>query len=207
VLLLLFLLNAQPVEDVDALKRQALSQIAREQYAEADEPLRKACERAPSDPDACYYYGRNLYSLNRFEPALAAFERARKSGRKPWRTLSGQALALDALNRPAEAERALREAVSRTRGESNRENDPRIQLGAFLTRHGRAEEAMGPLLSCLREFPESNSGLFELAKALAQLDRNAEAGQYLERLLALDPSHQAGRLLLGKVNARINVER
>jgi Flp pilus assembly protein TadD len=207
VIPLLFLLFAQPADDVAALKRLALSHIAREEYAEASEPLRKACDLSPGDPDACYYYGRNLYSLNRFEPALAAFERARKSGHKLWRTLAGQALALDALNRPAEAERAFREAVARTKGESNQENDPRIQLGAFLTRHGRASEALPPLAACLKGFPTSNSGLFEQAKALAQLDRNTEAAQSLQRLLSLDPSHQPARLLLDKVNARINAAR
>lgn len=204
---LLFLLFAQPAEDVAALKRLALSHIAREEYAEASEPLRRACDLSPSDPDACYYYGRALYSLNRFEPALAAFGTARKSGHKLWRTLSGEALALDALDRPAEAERALREAGSRTRGEANLENDPRIQLGAFLTRHGRAAEALPPLAACLKDFPTSNSGLFEQAKALAQLDRNKEAAESLRRLLSIDPTHQPARLLLDKLNARLNAVR
>ena len=47
--------------------------VARRNFERAETPFRNACERPPSLPDACLYYGRTLYLLNRFQPAIDVF--------------------------------------------------------------------------------------------------------------------------------------
>ncbi|MGE5570241.1 MAG: tetratricopeptide repeat protein [Rhodospirillales bacterium] len=53
---------------------------AQSRFELAEAPLRKACELDPKLEGACYYYGRNLYTENKFEPAVRAFERALRYG-------------------------------------------------------------------------------------------------------------------------------
>jgi tetratricopeptide (TPR) repeat protein len=86
-----------------------MTYAAQEKYLLAEPPLHKACELGPREPDACYYWGRALFTLSRFEAALRAYDK----DVKPWRgkTLLGMALALEALNRDAEAEKFYREAI------------------------------------------------------------------------------------------------
>jgi tetratricopeptide (TPR) repeat protein len=92
-----------------AYKWLGMTYVAQEKYALAEAPLRRACEIDAKEPEACYYWGRALFTLSRFEAALAAFDK----DAKPWRgkTLLGMALALEALNRDAEAEKFYRDAI------------------------------------------------------------------------------------------------
>ena len=100
--------SAQPAS-APAHKWLGMTYAAQEKYLLAEAPFRKACELDAREPDACYYLGRTLFTLSRFEPALRAFEK----DVKPWRgkTLLGMALALEALNRDREAEKFYRDAV------------------------------------------------------------------------------------------------
>lgn len=92
-----------------AYKWLGMTYAAQEKYEIAEQPFRRACEIDQKEPDACYYWGRALYSLSRFEAALAAYQK----DANPWRgkTLLGMALALEALDRDAEAESMYRQAI------------------------------------------------------------------------------------------------
>src|SRR5260370_29854737 len=48
----------------------------------AEKPFRTACELPPTLADACFYYGRTLYLLNRFQPALERLRRALQAAQK-----------------------------------------------------------------------------------------------------------------------------
>jgi hypothetical protein len=87
-----------------------MTYAAQEKFALSEPPFRRACEIDPKEPDVCYYWGRTLFSLSRFEAALQAYEK----DVRPWRgkTLLGMALALEALNRDSEAESMYRKAVA-----------------------------------------------------------------------------------------------
>lgn len=92
-----------------AHKWLGMTYAAQEKYLPAELAFRRACEIDPEEQDVCYYWGRTLYSLSRFETALGAYERESR----PWRgrTLLGMALALEALDRDAEAEKMYRDAI------------------------------------------------------------------------------------------------
>ena len=109
----------------------------------ADEPFRKACALDPREEEACYYLGRNYYELSQFEPAIAAYEKALPLDALPWRVHNGLAQALAALGRAPEAERRFRLAVETYRDRARRDESPRIDLGVFLFRQGRAHFRQG----------------------------------------------------------------
>jgi hypothetical protein len=74
-----------------------MTYAAQEKYLLAEQPFQRACNIDPKEPDVCYYWGRTLYSLSRFDAALRAYER----DRRPWqgKTFLGMALAMEALDR------------------------------------------------------------------------------------------------------------
>lgn len=100
--------RSQPMSAV-AHKWLGMTYAAEEKFVLAEAPFRRACELDRNEPEACYYWGRTLFSLSRFEAALQAYEKDAKPRRG--KTLLGMALALEALNRDAEAEKLYREAM------------------------------------------------------------------------------------------------
>src|SRR3954470_23109180 len=89
-------INSQP-NRAWPYKWLGMTYAAQEKFELSEPPFRRACEIDPKEPDVCYYWGRTLFSLSRFDAALRAYEK----DSQPWRgkTLLGMALALEALNR------------------------------------------------------------------------------------------------------------
>lgn len=122
---------------------------SRGEFERAETPFRNACERQPSLPDACLYYGRTLYLLNRFQPAINVLRRTIQKERENGEAYRRLGLSLEALGQAAEAGDALRQAVRLNRGSAPNE-DPGIDYAVFLFRQGRAEDVMCPLESALK---------------------------------------------------------
>ncbi|HPQ16510.1 MAG TPA: tetratricopeptide repeat protein [Bryobacteraceae bacterium] len=183
---------------------------AQSQFELAEAPLRKACELDPKLEGACYYYGRNLYTENRFEPAVQAFERALRYGPREsrWLVERGLGLALAALGRDKEAEKSFLNAIRSAPAGLREIDDPRLDYAVFLIHQGRHEEARAPLKDHLSRFPNSSRGHFELARVLFHEGRLEEAASHLQKAVHADPQHWAAHLLLGRVYVRLgrNVE-
>src|SRR5262249_55988617 len=69
----------------------------------AEPPSRPACTRQPSLEDACLYYGRTLYLLNRFQSAVDVLKRAIASDRDTAEAHRLLGLSLEAIDRMPEA--------------------------------------------------------------------------------------------------------
>ena len=100
---------AQPASALSH-KWLGMTYAAQEKFLLAEEPFRRACELNAKDADACYYWGRTLYSLSRFDAALRAYQVDAKPLRG--RTLLGMALAHEALGHDAEAAGLYRRAIA-----------------------------------------------------------------------------------------------
>ena len=101
--------RAQPLS-APAHKWLGMTYAAQSKLVLAEAPFRRACELDPKEPDACYYWGRTLFSLSRLETALDAYRKEARPFRG--RTLLGMALAYDALNRAPEAQKFYRAAIA-----------------------------------------------------------------------------------------------
>jgi tetratricopeptide (TPR) repeat protein len=170
-------------------------------FDRAETPFRNACERQPSLPDACLYYGRTLYLLNLFQPAIDVLHRTIQKARENSEAYRLLALSLEALGKATEAGDAFRQAVRLNRGAAPDE-DPGIDYAVFLFRQGRAEDAIDPLESALRRHPDAARAHLELGCIQLALDHLEAAAAHLERALALDPRSARAHLLLGKVYLR-----
>ena len=171
-------------------------------YAGAEEPFHRACLLDPLLPDACLYFGRTLYLLDRFEPALDVLRRALEKDPQNGQIYRIEALCLAALGRAGEAEAAFRRAVSLA-DHAAPDDDPAIDYGVFLFRQGRAEDALGPLRSAVRRHGGAARAQLELGCVLLALDRVPEAAAHLEKAVSLDGRSSRAHLLLGKAARRL----
>ena len=115
---------------------------SRGEFERAETPFRNACERQPSLPDACLYYGRTLYLLNRFQPAIDVLRPVHSKERenaKP--TACSRSRSKRSARPPKPAMPSARLCASIAAPPPN--EDPGIDYGVFLFRQGRAEDAVG----------------------------------------------------------------
>jgi len=87
-----------------------MTYAAQEKYLQAEPLFRQACRLAATDPDACYYHGRTLYTLSRFTEALEVLGNVHM---QTGRVLLARALASEALDKAGEAERFYRQAIAK----------------------------------------------------------------------------------------------
>ena len=90
-----------------AWKALGVVYASRQEFELAETPFRNACERAPSLPDACLYYGRTLYLLNRFQPAINVLHSVLQRDAENSEAYRLLALSLEALGQAAEAGECL----------------------------------------------------------------------------------------------------
>ena len=164
-----------------------VTHAAQKDYAAALWPFQKACELSPSLVDACYFYGRALYALDRYEPAIKALDRAMQFASSKPRSQLGKAQALEALGRAAQAETEYRAAGS--------EVEAPVLYGQFLFRAGRLDEA----LTILKTARPSEDSRYQLGRVLYQLGRLDEAIANLEAA----PNKPEAKLLLEKAYRRL----
>ncbi len=184
-----------------AWKALGVVYASRGDFERAVTQFRNACERQPALPDACLYYGRTLYLLNRFQPAVDVLRITIRNHRDNGEAYRLLALSLEALGQAGDAGDAFRQAVRLNRASAPNE-DPGIDYGVFLFRQGRAQEALGPLETVLKRHPDAARAHLELGCIQLSLDHLPEAAAHLERAVALDPSAPRAHLLLGKVYLR-----
>ncbi len=162
------------------------------------EPFRQACTLDPRLLDACYYYGRNLYGIDKYADALAPLEKALAVDPVKGRAESAIAQCLQALGRPEAAEKRFQAAVAR---HDRAEQMARLAYGQFLIRQGRAVEAVAALKPA--QLPETHEASYELGLAHSQAGQLEEAAGALQRAVRLSPRNSATRLLLAKVYRRL----
>jgi len=169
-----------------------------EDYRGAVEPFGRACALEPRLLDACYYHGRALYAADQYRAALAPLRAALAVDAVKGRAETAMGQCHEALGEAAEAERLFRAAIARR---DRWGQGARLAYGLFLVRQGRAAEAVTVLEAA--QMPESAEARYELGLALSQCDRVAEAVSELAKA----PEHEAARLLLAKLRARLAAPR
>ncbi len=168
-------------------------------YDLAEPPFAHACDLDPKLHDACYYEGRALYALGRFEASIQVLERADRFHPNSWKIHLGIAQALEGLGKAAEAEKEFRGTL--LLGQTS-DPQPSVALGLFLVRQGRSAEAIGLLDEVLRAFPSSAEAHLQLGRALLEQDKIAQALPHLEQAAKAQPASAQAHTLLAKAYVR-----
>lgn len=181
--------------DAQVWKALGVAYAAQRDYGRALEPLQRACRLDPKLADACYFEGRALYGLDRFEESLAVLQPLLASDGSPWRVHLGLAQAAEALGRTGQAEPHFQAAVSLAPAGNPQ---PGVALAHFLLRTGRLERAGEVLRPLVEAHPDAPDAQLEWGRVLYQLGRVPEAVAHLEIACRLAPANQQARLLLDR---------
>ena len=162
-------------------------------YAAAELPFEMACGLDKKLPDACYFWARALYALNKFEPAIRELNKLEEPQTGRIFTALGQAE--EALGNSREAEKAFQKALAAkdSAGES------RLHYGIFLFRSGRISESGDMLEASLKLLNRSPEAAAELGRVRYQQGNLAEAERLLRTALSWEPGRESAKLLLEKV--------
>ena len=167
------------------------------------EALRRAHEAAPSDTAAALAWASHLERRGDARDALAVLTAADAGGADRGAVRCAMAGVLGALQRYAEAERALREAAT-LRAPSS---EVAIQTGVLACRRARWRDAVGPLREGIAGDPLAVTGRYFLGEALNQTDDLRCALEAYEAALAIDPAHWRALKGMGKVLDRLGRSR
>ena len=171
--------------------------------ADAERWLLYATAHFPENAKAWYLLGRTQYNLDHAAAAAASFRRQLELQPREVRAEYNLGLALEKLDKPAEAEAAYRTAMGWQGGLAVRDAQPYLDLGMLLLAQRRVEEALAPLQEAVLVGPRNALARQELGVALEALGRDAEAVTALKEATALAPSAEQPHFLLGRVYRRM----
>jgi Flp pilus assembly protein TadD len=195
---------AAEAKNARAWKALGVVYAMRSMHEVAEEPFRNACTLDPREPDACYFYGRNQYALNKFEASIGALRQALPIERRPARVHLGIAQAEEALGNVEKAQAAFRTAIKANANKTLRpDDDPRIAYSTFLYRQGKLAEARAAATSAVADHPASAKARVQLGRVLAQLGETGAAAGELEKAVAINPNDPQAHLLLGKAYTQL----
>jgi tetratricopeptide (TPR) repeat protein len=160
----------------------------------------KACDLDPKEEDACYFLGRQLFSLSRYQEAVTPFDKAVLVAPEEKLARTHRAAALNHIGNGSleAAERHFREALRPGRSPDQTRAEAATDYGAFLFRQARTKEALEMLEQAVKTDPRLARGHAELGRVRLHLNMAAEAVAALERALELDGGSSGTRILLGR---------
>lgn len=165
----------------------------------AEEAFQKGCEIEPRLEDVCYYHARSLYTLNRFEGAIRAFEGLRKTEARKGRLLTALGQAYEANGQAGQAEEAFQQALQ----QGDYPGEARLRYGVFLFRAGRLDEAEKLVREAVKRSEGSPEAEAELGRILYQQGKLSEAIAWLERGAA---QFEWAQLLRDKAKRRLEAK-
>jgi len=201
-LISLAILMQSAICDAHCEKARGVALASSGDYRSAILHFAEACRLNAREQDACYYWGRALYSSDRFEEALKALDLAIAS--PDWKVATARGQCLDALGRP-EAEGELKSALSKRLklDAPVTEPDPLLALGSFLYRQGRGGEALKLLKEASPQYRRVASYHYQLGRALAQHERWEESAESLRLAISVDPAYSEAHALLSRTYYRL----
>jgi len=187
----------------DELVVVASDYILLKDYPDAERWLVYATGQSPAIASAWYLLGRTQFRLDHAAAAAASFRRCLELSPGDVRAEYNLGLALEKLDRPADAESAYRTAIRWQENASLRDPQPFLDLGMLLLSQHHADRALPPLREASDLAPKNALAYQELGLAFEALSQNTEAVAALERATILAPDAEQPHFLLGRVYRRL----
>ncbi len=168
-------------------------------YPDADKWYTKAVEWSPQDTLGWYYLGRTKYNENRFDEAVAAFQKCLALKPRDVRAEDNLGLSYEGLNQLEDADKAYRTAISWQSVSLEKDPGPYLNLGSLLVGDGHAEESLPYLLEAAKLAPADFRMHRALGKAYSYLNQLEKARASLEKAESLAPSDAPVHFMLAQV--------
>lgn len=172
-------------------------------YADAERWLLYATAHSPANAEAWYMLGRTQYNLDHAEAAAASFRRCLELSPKDVRAEYNLGLALEKVDRPADAEAAYITAIAWQQDAPKPDPQPYLDLGMLRLSQHHAERALAPLQEAVALGPDNPLAHQELGLVLDALGRTPEAIESLRRATLLAPGAEQPHFLLGRIYRRL----
>jgi tetratricopeptide (TPR) repeat protein len=183
----------------DDLKIVALDYVLLGDYPDASRYLEMAAQMEPNNVAAHYHLGRVFYQQNRFDQAMAEFQKVLQLDPQNAKAENNLGLTLEAKNDVPGAIESYRKAVSLDRASESHSEHPYINLASLLLQTNKTEDAV-PLLTVAAQLnPKFARTHYLLSKACFALDRVADSQREIEASIQLDSTNPSAHYLLGRI--------
>ncbi len=167
-------------------------------YDDAERWLNYVTVQAPADAKAWYLLGRTEYLLDHPDRALAAFTQCLRFTPRDLPAKYNAGLALERLQRPAEAEAAYRAAITWANEQHSPDPQPWLDLGTLLLAQGQSQQAVDTLEVAAAKAPSNALCLQQLGTALEAVGRYTDAVTALRRAVNLAPNAERAHFYLAR---------
>lgn len=167
-------------------------------FADADKWFTEATMEAPDDVEAWYLLGRTKYNENRFEEAIASFERVLAFRPEDVQAEDNLGLAQQGLGHTDLAKTAFQTAIEWQKGAPG-DAQPFLNLGMLLTDHGDAAAGVQQLKTAVQIAPDNPKAREQLGRALQAKGDLEGAQAQLESAIRLAPDAAALHFRLGQI--------
>jgi tetratricopeptide (TPR) repeat protein len=183
------------------VKAKALYLLARD--GEAEDTLKRAAARAPTDAEIPYSLGRIYYQESRHAEAAEMFLRATAIDARDFKAWDNLGLAAEALGDVAQAQRHYLKAISLVYKDHPEYDVVYANFADLLIKLGSFQRAFDLAVEAAERNPQEPRNLFLAGKALAQLGRSDISVRWFERAIALDPDYPEPRYQLAQAYRRL----
>ena len=180
----------------------AMDYILLRDYADADKWLTQATAWSPGNELYWYYLGRTKYVENRFQEAIAAFNKCLVLKPQDLRAEYNIGLAYAGLNRDGEAIAAYRTAIAWEQGSAVQDPQPWLDLGILLLQESHPDQAVEPLRKAASLDPQNARAHEELGQAWLQLRDLPKADAEMQAAVALAPDIPSLHFEMGRIFQR-----
>lgn len=181
------------------LRLVALDYVLLNDFPDADKWITASLRENPRDGESWYALGRIRQTDNRFDDAVAAFNKALQYMPRSVKVENNLGLAYEGLNQPEQAIRAYRQALSWQQDLPHLSEQPFINLGILLTDRNETKEALSLLLRAEALAPADPRVHTSLGRLYSRSQQYAQAQAEFEKAVAATPDDASLHFQLGQV--------
>jgi tetratricopeptide (TPR) repeat protein len=183
------------------VKAKALYLLGRD--PEAEETLKQAALRAPTDAEVPYNLGRILYQQRKHADAADSFRRATALDPRAYMAWDNLGLACEALGDTAQAQRHYLTAIALVHKDHPRYDVVYANFADMLIRLGDAQHAFDLAAEAAQRNADEPRNFFLAGKALVQLGRDDLSVRWFDQAIALNPDYPEPHYALSQVYRRL----
>jgi tetratricopeptide (TPR) repeat protein len=196
-------IRTDDAEYVPSLKVKARALYLLHRDPEAEETLKRAAARAPSDAEIPYHLGRIYYQQGRHTEAAETFRRAITLDPRAYRAWDNLGLANEALGDVAQAQQHYLKAIALVHKDHPSYDVVYANFADLMIKLGDYQRAFDLAAEAAERNPNEPRNLFLAGKALVQVGRSDLSVRWFEQAIALNADYPEPYYLLSQAYRKL----